>query len=66
MKVNPIYYRSLLDKSINCVLSAIELYNKPDFEYREDFYTRQELVPDRGDGICGDVEIFKPKSVIRA
>lgn len=37
MKINPIY-RALLDKSINCMLSAIELYNKPDFKYREDAF----------------------------
>lgn len=37
MKVNPIY-RALLDKSISCMLSAIELYNKPDFKYREDAF----------------------------
>lgn len=28
----------MLDKSINCMLSAIELYNKPDFKYREDAF----------------------------
>lgn len=37
MKVNPTY-RALLDKSISCMLSAIELYNKPDFKYREDSF----------------------------
>ena len=28
----------MLDKSISCMLSAIELYNKPDFKYREDTF----------------------------
>lgn len=37
MKVNPIY-KAMLDKSISCMLSAIELYNKPDFKYREDTF----------------------------
>ena len=37
MKVNLIY-RALLDKSVSCMLSAIELYNKPDFKYREDIF----------------------------
>ena len=37
MKVNPIY-RALLDKSINCMLSAIELYNKHDFKYIGDAF----------------------------
>ncbi len=37
MKVNKTY-RSLLDKSINSMLSAIEIYNKPDFKYREETF----------------------------
>lgn len=37
MKINHTY-RALLDKSICCMLSAIELYNKPDFKYREDTF----------------------------
>ena len=37
MKVNKIY-RSLLDKSINSMLSAIEIYNKPNFSYREETF----------------------------
>lgn len=37
MKVNKTY-RLLLDKSVACMLSAIELYNKPNFEYREEFF----------------------------
>jgi hypothetical protein len=31
-------YRSLLDKSINSMLSAIEIYNKPNFSYREETF----------------------------
>lgn len=31
-------YRSLLDKSINSMLSAIEIYNKPNFYYREETF----------------------------
>lgn len=34
MKRNKLY-RSLLDKSVACMMSAIEIYNKPDFKYRE-------------------------------
>lgn len=34
MKRNKMY-RSLLDKSVACMMSAIEVYNKPDFKYRE-------------------------------
>jgi maltose-binding protein MalE len=37
MKVNKTY-RSLLDKSINSMLSAIEIYNKPNFSYREETF----------------------------
>lgn len=37
MKINPIY-RSLLDKSIGSMLAAIEIYNKPNFQYREDTF----------------------------
>ena len=37
MKINPIY-RSLLDKSIASMLAAIEIYNKPNFQYREDTF----------------------------
>ncbi len=31
-------YRSLLNKSINSMLSAIEIYNKPNFSYREETF----------------------------
>lgn len=37
MKVNKTY-RSLLDKSIASMLAAIEIYNKPNFTYREDSF----------------------------
>jgi hypothetical protein len=37
MKINKTY-QSLLDKSINSMLSAIEIYNKPDFKYREETF----------------------------
>ena len=37
-RVNPIY-RSLLDKSVGSMLSAIEIYNKPNFEYREEIFS---------------------------
>ena len=37
MKKNPIY-ESLIDKSIGSMLSAIEIYNKPDFKYREETF----------------------------
>lgn len=37
MKINPIY-RGLLDKSMASMLSAIEIYNKPDFKYREETF----------------------------
>lgn len=38
MRINPTY-RAMLDKSISCMISAIELYNKPDFKYREDTFS---------------------------
>lgn len=31
-------YLSLIDKSLNSMLSAIELYNKPNFSYREEVF----------------------------
>lgn len=31
-------YKILLDKSISAVISAIEIYNKPDFKYREESF----------------------------
>lgn len=37
MKINQTY-RSLLDKSVASMLSAIEIYNKPNFLYREDTF----------------------------
>ena len=37
MKTNKIY-KSLLDKSISSMLAAIEIYNKPNIEYREDTF----------------------------
>ena len=37
MRVNPLF-RSLLDKSVGSMLSAIEIYNKPDFNYREESF----------------------------
>lgn len=38
MKINKTY-KSLLDKSISSMLSAIEIYNKPDFKYREETFS---------------------------
>ncbi len=38
MKVNPLY-KSLLEKSAASLLSAIEIYNKPDFQYREETFS---------------------------
>jgi len=32
-------YKELLDKSIAAMVSAIEVYNKPDFRYREEIFT---------------------------
>lgn len=37
MKINSTY-RGLLDKSVASMLSAIEIYNKPDFQYREETF----------------------------
>lgn len=37
MRINPTY-RSLLDKSVSSMLSSIEIYNKPNFEYREETF----------------------------
>jgi hypothetical protein len=31
--------RSMLDKSISAMISAIEIYNKPDFKYREETFS---------------------------
>lgn len=31
-------YKSLLDKSVGSMLSALEIYNKPNFEYREETF----------------------------
>ena len=38
MKINKTY-RALLDKSIDSMLSAIEIYNKPNFNYREEIFS---------------------------
>lgn len=32
-------YKSFVDKSIGAALSAIEIYNKPDFKYREETFS---------------------------
>lgn len=37
MKINPIY-RKLLNNSVSSMLSAIEIYNKPNFNYREESF----------------------------
>lgn len=37
MKVKTIY-KSLLDKSLSSILAAIEIYNKPNFLYREEAF----------------------------
>lgn len=37
MRINTTY-RSLLDKSVSSMLSAIEIYNKPNFSYREETF----------------------------
>lgn len=37
MRVNQTY-KSLLDKSLNSILAAIEIYNKPNFSYREETF----------------------------
>lgn len=37
MKTNKLY-KSLLEKSVGSMLSAIEIYNKPDFNYREESF----------------------------
>ena len=37
MNKNPIY-ESLIDKSIGSMSSAIEIYNKPEFKYREETF----------------------------
>jgi hypothetical protein len=37
MKINPVY-RKLLDNSVSSMLSAIEIYNKPNFNYREESF----------------------------
>ena len=37
MRINPTY-RALLDKSVDSMLSAIEIYNKPNFKYREETF----------------------------
>lgn len=38
MKINKTY-QSLLDKAISSMLSAIEIYNKPDFKFREETFS---------------------------
>ena len=30
---------SLIEKSVACAVSAIEIYNKPDFKYREETFS---------------------------
>lgn len=37
MRIN-FTYRSLLDKSVSSLLSAIDIYNKPIFSYREEAF----------------------------
>lgn len=37
MKINQTY-RSLIDKSMASMIAAIEIYNKPDFQYREETF----------------------------
>ncbi len=37
--MKPPKYKSLVEKSIGAALSAIEIYNKPDFKYREESFS---------------------------
>jgi len=32
-------YEKLIDNSLSAALSSIEIYNKPDFKYREEIFT---------------------------
>lgn len=55
-------YKKLLENSVDAVLSAIEIYNKPDFKYREQVFTilninawelllKAKILKDNGDNI---------------
>ena len=32
-------YKALLEKSVHAAIAAIEIYNKPDFKYREESFS---------------------------
>ncbi len=38
-KVNKFFYQLLIEKAINACVSAIEIYNKPDFKFREESFS---------------------------
>lgn len=37
--MKPPLYKALLEKSVSAIVSAIEVYNKPDFKYREETFS---------------------------
>jgi hypothetical protein len=37
--MKPPIYKPLVDKSISAAIAAIEVYNKPDFKYREESFS---------------------------
>ncbi|MEM9359944.1 MAG: DUF3644 domain-containing protein [Pseudomonadota bacterium] len=64
-------HQSLVDKSINAALAAIEIYNKPDFRYREDAFcvlmqNAWELllkarILNENNGNLRSIEVWEPK-----
>ena len=38
VEIEKYFYQTLVDKAISACISAIEIYNKPNFEYREETF----------------------------
>jgi len=69
------FYQTLVDKSISACISAIEIYNKPNFEYREETFSilmvnawelllKAKLIKDNDDNRESIYSLNKGKTII--
>jgi len=70
--MRPPRYMALVDKSVDACLAAIEIYNKPDFRYREETFSILMLnawelllkarVTKAGGGKTRAIEVWQPRT----
>jgi hypothetical protein len=75
VEIEKYFYQTLVDKAISACISAIEIYNKPNFEYREETFSilmvnawelllKAKLVKDNEDNRASIYFLMKGKIVI--